>query len=530
LGLAHMDEKLNPPVYTVPPTVEERKRLREWIAQFIDGSGLVPPVSRAQLTALASQLIADRKLDSGFLGWLMVEINNRIWSGIFATIPCEKRILLLPQCIKSSSVCTAEMDELGLLCRKCGNCAIASLEDKAAQLGVMSMVAEGFTPVIGLLESVAVDTVIGVGCLESLEKVFPLLVDNAVPGMAIALNCAGCKDTTVDTDYVEEIIGNFTAGTGHIMPLQNYELLKTDINQWFSSDIVTYLQGGSDLTSLIALEWMSGKGKRWRPYLLATVYMAITGEDAIPETVKLAAMAVEAFHKASLIHDDIQDNDHFRYGKPTVYSTHGIPIAINVGDRLLGDGYRLLAACGNMALVKEAAAAHVALCHGQGLELEWCKNRRPLTMDEVIHIFANKTVPAFSVALSFAVICAEGDEMLKASLAKYAYALGIAYQLLDDLADFRSDNPIQLRPTSVLAAICEDCHDKDLIHKLLLQEDVSSLKHTHPAFLEQALTRISAMAEAYKQQALDSLTPLKNAELKRLMFRITKKVLKTPTP
>ena len=257
-----------------------------------------------------------------------------------------------------------------------------------------------------------------------------------------------------------------------------------------------------------------------------SVFEAITGYGQIPENVKLAAIAVETFHKASLIHDDIEDNDDFRYGKPTVNSLHGIPIAINVGDRLLGDGYRLLSECGIMELVKEASEAHIALCRGQGLELEWCRNPRPMTMDEIIHIIENKTVPAFSVALSFAVVCAGGDETLKTILKKYAYAMGIAYQLLDDLDDFKSEANVQLRPTSVFAAICEDCKDKDLIEKLLLQDDIPGWINANKPLLEQALARVTALAETCKQQALDSLMPLKNVELKRLLFRITNKILK----
>jgi geranylgeranyl pyrophosphate synthase len=303
--------------------------------------------------------------------------------------------------------------------------------------------------------------------------------------------------------------------------------LKTEINQWFSTDSLANLLGDtSDNTSLIAREWLGGEGKRWRPYLLISVYMAITDSDHIPEKVKLAAIAIETFHKASLIHDDIQDNDDMRYGKPTVHSLHGVPIALNVGDKLLGDGYRLLSECGVMELVKEASAAHIALCRGQGIELEWCINRRPLNMDEVIHIIENKTVPAFGVALSFAVICAGDDDTLMAILERYAYALGLAYQLLDDLDDFQSEADVQLRPTSVFAAICEDCKDRELIDKLLSQEDIPGWINANQPLLEQATTRVRALAETYKQQALDSLMSLKNVELKRLLFRITKKILK----
>jgi geranylgeranyl pyrophosphate synthase len=524
-----MNKNMESVDYIVPSTVEERNRLRTMIADFIDGSGLVPPVSLGQLTALSFQLINDAGLLPELSGWLMVELNNRIWNDAFSAIPYERRILLLPQCLKDSSACTAEIDEMGLLCRRCGNCSIALLEEKAETLGVMSLVAEGITSVselVGLYESGSVDAVVGVGCLESLEKAFPLLVDNAVPGMAIALNCAGCKDTHVDTEYVETIIGAF-AETRHAVSQPDDKQLKTEINQWFTSDSLFHLLGdSSDPTSIIAHEWLCGEGKRWRPYLLVSVYSAITGNNQLPERVKLAAIAVEVFHKASLIHDDIEDNDMLRYGKPTVNSMYGVPIAINVGDRLLGDGYRLLADCGMMELVKVAAAAHIALCRGQGLELEWCRNPRSITMDEVMCIIENKTVPAFDVALSFAVICAGEDEALKAILNQYAHNLGIAFQLLDDLDDFQSEANVQLRPTSVLAAICEDCEDKNLIDKLLTQNDISEWMNANKPLLEQARTRVTALAETYKQQAFDSLTPLKNPELKRLLFRVTKKILK----
>ncbi|MDR0796275.1 MAG: polyprenyl synthetase family protein [Tannerella sp.] len=522
-----MDKDLTKPEYGIPATVDERNRLRELIVRFIDDIGIVPPVTRKQLSDLSFQFIHKEALNPDFWGWLMVEMNNRIWNDTFAAIPYERRILLLPQCLKNSSVCTAEIDELGLLCRKCGHCAIAPLEDMAKKKGVLSIVAEGFTPVFGLFESGAVDAVIGVGCLESLEKVFPLLVDHAVPGMAIALNCAGCKDTHVDTDYVEKITGGFVK-TQHTMSLQcDAENLKNEINQWFESDnLVRLLGDSSDHTSQIAREWLCGEGKRWRPFLLVSVFKEITGIDPVPETVKSAAIAVEAFHKASLIHDDIEDKDDMRYGKPTVNSLYGVPIAINVGDMLLGDGYRLLSECNKMELVQEAATAHIALCRGQGLELEWCRNPVPLKMDEVIHIIENKTVPAFGVALSFAVACAGGDETLKVILSNYAYSLGIAYQLLDDLADFQSETGLQLRPTTVLAAICEDCIDKSLIHKLLLQEDIPGWMNANKPLLKQAMERVTAMAETYKQQTLDHLSSLQNVELKRLLFRVTKKILK----
>src|SRR5204863_5079784 len=88
-------------------------------------------------------------------------------------------------------------------------------------------------------------------------------------------------------------------------------------------------------------------GKRWRPFLSVAAYQALrdTPGAALPEDVRKIAVAVECFHKASLIHDDIEDNDAERYGEKTLHEEHGVAVALNVGDLLIGEGYRLIASC-----------------------------------------------------------------------------------------------------------------------------------------------------------------------------------------
>ena len=89
-------------------------------------------------------------------------------------------------------------------------------------------------------------------------------------------------------------------------------------------------------------------------------------------------MSIETFHKASLVHDDIEDNDAFRYGDETVHRRYGMATAINVGDYLIGMGYRLVSR-ESRTLGPEAvsdildclADAHTKLSEGQGAELLW---------------------------------------------------------------------------------------------------------------------------------------------------------------
>ncbi len=512
--------------FEVPATLQERLALRESIREYVSEHKLVPPVSMDLLSDLTSQLIQKLQLKSGIKGWLMVEINNCVWKDTVASVPFNKRILLLPKCLSNTKSCQAEVDDLGLLCNMCSQCNIPDLQTRAEQLGMMSLVAEGFTSVVGLVESGVVDAVIGVSCLDSLEKAFPLLINNAVPGLAIPLNGDGCKNTSVDESYVYQMLEMKSESDANFL---DYDFLKTKIKTWFEKEqLNSILSSHTDLTSNIVRHWMGGDGKRWRPYLLAATYMAVAGKNELPEKVHQAAVAIECFHKASLVHDDIQDGDLLRYDKETVNATYGVPIAINVGDMYLGEGYRLLAMCEQSNLVRVASDAHIALCKGQGLEFEWCNSPQSLNMDEVLDIFRHKTVPAFEVSLLIGAMCSGADEATLQILSNYSNALGIAYQLKDDIADFDTDEFLSLRPSVILAAICEANSDKSFIKKLLHTDDLKQFLRSgnNEQKLNSAIKRVESMVDKYHREALLVLNDISNIELKRLLFRVTGRILK----
>jgi geranylgeranyl pyrophosphate synthase len=479
-----------------------------------------------ELTSHVSALIQTHSLENTLDGWLMVELNNAVWRDTVAGLPLDRRMLLLPKCLSNKSVCTATFDELGLLCQRCRHCSINPLQDEAERLGMMSIVAEGFTSIIPLLQSNVVDTIIGVGCLDSLERAFPLLIKQAVPALAVPLNRAGCADTDVDEDYVRELL---SMQSSIPVTLLNYDHVKHQLNERFSIDaLITSLSPSLSRTSTVALEWLAGDGKRWRPYLLVAAHQALTGQANIPESVHQAAIAVECFHKASLIHDDIQDKDMERNGRQTVHVAEGIPTAINVGDLLLGEGYRLLADVGEPELMRIASHAHLDLCKGQGLELEWSHAPTFLSMETVLSIFELKTVPAFEVALQMAAVCAQqNDPQLVSLFHRYALALGLAYQLLDDIADFDTDEPLLLRPSAVIAALFERNSDPTFVAAMLQATDVKHVvSHTDQTeALQHALDRVGQLACHYRNEVYDVLKEMKHVELKRLLFRVCQRIL-----
>jgi len=213
---------------------------------------------------------------------------------------------------------------------------------------------------------------------------------------------------------------------------------------WFAPEVLEAVAGPAETeTERIARAWLAKGGKRWRPFLAACAFRSFQGrrEGEAPEDLRRAAVAVECFHKASLIHDDIEDGDGERYGAKALHAQYGVPIALNAGDFLLGEGYRLLGEIGvadgaKAQMVRAAAWGHRSLCIGQGEDLIATRARRPLAPARVIEIFRMKTAPAFEVALRVGTTLAGAGEDLGPALARYGEALGIAYQIRDDLADW----------------------------------------------------------------------------------------------
>jgi geranylgeranyl pyrophosphate synthase len=215
-------------------------------------------------------------------------------------------------------------------------------------------------------------------------------------------------------------------------------------------------------------------------------------------------------------------------------------VALNAGDLLVGDGYRLLAGCGAPGdvcaeLVRIAAAGHRELCIGQGAELAWMRRPQPLGADQALDIFRRKTSPAFQVALGIGAALAGAPAATQEVLRDYSEALGIAYQIRDDLEDLADTDSAGGfgfgAPSLLLALACDKA-------KAAGRDRVMTLwrgRHTSPgdraAFLallgEMGVEdRARAMLEAYKEQAIRTLPALQNASLKGLLRRVVGKVFR----
>jgi geranylgeranyl diphosphate synthase, type II len=523
--------------YKVPPSGELRHRLAQYARDYKSQHSLTPPLSLKELESHCGRLCREKEINPDYKDYLAVLINNEVWRESLAQIPYEKRLVLLPKCLRSSENCKAEFSETGLECRDCGSCVISEIKSYAENLGCMVLVAEGSPIVLSLIQSGCIEALIGVSCLDVLEKTFPYLEAGSIPAMAIPLLFDGCRNTQVDVETVLEAI---EAKPGDSAISLNMPAMRDKVIRIFEPSSLRGILNTGGHTEELALQWMACEGKRWRPQLTVYTHNALAAKpsERISPNLAKTAVAVECFHKASLIHDDIEDDDQLRYGRKTMHAEHGIPIALNVGDYLVGQGYALLAGLDiepelKSRMLAAASSGHVSLCCGQGRELKWAASPGPISVEEVLRIFKGKTAPAFEVAVKLGIISAGAGREYDEVVEKYSQALGLAYQIKDDIEDFDEgigiDELAGKRP-SILLALAWECggeNDRRFLSRIWTQELAIEEKRTIFMQTCESLnirSRAADILEEYKSAAAAAINPLENAPLKILLRRIIGKI------
>ena len=203
------------------------------------------------------------------------------------------------------------------------------------------------------------------------------------------------------------------------------------------------LAGRAEVPVVHAMRYASRGGKRLRAFLVleSAALHGIPAPRAMP-----AAAAVEALHAYSLVHDDLpcMDDDDLRRGLPTVHVRWDEATAVLAGDALQTLAFELLAdpvlgpAEGRVALVRALARASGTdgMVLGQALDIAAETAPRPLTLAEITALQAGKTGALITFSATAGALLAGTDP---APLAAYAGALGLAFQIADDILDVEGD-------------------------------------------------------------------------------------------
>ncbi|MGI9515591.1 MAG: polyprenyl synthetase family protein [Pirellulaceae bacterium] len=554
-----------------------REDLRERCREVADGLDRSSPLSKDQMEAISREMLTRQDLPESYLGWTMVMLSSVFWRDQVAAVPPERRLFLLPHCLKHAEGCPADYDQFGLDCKTCGACSIADFRTTADEMGYKVLVAEGSPIVLKIIVSGYVDAIIGVACLNVLEKAIDKILLAGIPCMAVPLLSSDCRNTSVDEDWVAEMVA--TPYQEAKQQTRSYVHLLRRSSQLFEPDTLERLvprvrgemrlselngQGISALdpvaaTEVISYDFLSRGGKHSRPFITLAAYDAMTGGqatmgdgssvlDEYSDSVFRTAMSIETFHKASLVHDDIEDDDSYRYGAEALHRKYGIPTAINLGDYLIGLGYRLVSR-NSAEMGSEAAAdildyladAHLRLSEGQGAELLWRDNAdKRLKPIDALKIYALKTSPAFEAALYAGIrLAGPVDDYLK-PLKTFARNLGVAFQIINDLKDWEGDNDNKMqagadvlsgRPTLLWALALEGLDEADQAELFSLIEyhdlnDHHRLTRARQLYLQAGVFETAhRLVDKHQEKAEAIADEIEPESLRRLLYYLVDTVL-----
>jgi len=587
----------------VPQSKELRERLAAKAAEVAAKLDKSRPLTKDEMEKIVRRTLEECGQPEGYVGWMMVILASEFWKDQVAAVPPSRRLFLLPHCLKHAEGCPADYDEFGLECKKCGACSIADFRGLADEMGYKVLVAEGSPIVLKIIVSGYVDAIVGVACLNVLEKAIDKILLAGIPCMAVPLLSSDCRNTSVDDDWVMRMIKLQAAETarqtrtyvhllraasnlfkpdeldrlvprarttntiarGELAPGQNGQSTEPHRDQVWSR-----LKADLDpisATEAIAYDFLAKGGKYSRPFITLAVYDALTGGQGtlgsgaeyvakFSDSVRRAAMSIETFHKASLVHDDIEDDDAFRYGEETVHKKYGTPTAINVGDYLIGMGYRLISR-ESKVLGSEVVAdildcladAHLRLSEGQGAELLWRdaqeKRLKPL---DALKIYALKTAPAFEAALFSGARLAGPIDKYVEPLKQFARNLGVAFQIINDLNDWDGDDHNKLaaggdilggRPTVLWSLALEGLAPAKQEELLSLASQESNGTRSVPTTLDRVrqlyeeagvFDKATRLIEKHQERAEKIADEVQPEELRALLYYLIDSVLDHADP
>ena len=234
-------------------------------------------------------------------------------------------------------------------------------------------------------------------------------------------------------------------------------------------------------------------GKRVRPFL---VYATADAVGASLDTADIPAVAIECIHSYSLIHDDLpaMDNDDLRRGHPTVHKVYGDATGVLTGDALQAFAFEVIAKADmgpemmrnqlEMMKVLAVGCGYQGMCGGQELDME--AENREVTREELEKVHKYNTGALIESSVELGLLCRKNmPEAEKEAFRAYSRAIGLAFQVWDDVLDIISNTDILGKPQG---------------------SDVESNKSTYPKLM--GLDGAKEYAKSLALTAVNALKPL----------------------
>lgn len=289
------------------------------------------------------------------------------------------------------------------------------------------------------------------------------------------------------------------------------------IRERLASDVV--------LVNQVSQYIVDSGGKRLRPVVVVVTARACGCCSDFRHAE--AAAIIEFIHTATLLHDDVVDNSKLRRGRDTANEVWGNGASVLVGDYVYSRSFEMMVSLGNMRIMDVMARATNKIAEGEVLQL-LNANDPDTTEDRYFDVIYRKTAKLFESGTQVAAILAGVGPHLEAGMARYGKHLGTAFQLVDDVLDYRSDQEqlgknlgddlAEGKPTlpliyalrmgneeqrRIIRASIEEGSTQDLERVTAAIESTGGLAYTARLARREAALAIEALAElpdsAYKQ-------------------------------
>jgi octaprenyl-diphosphate synthase len=216
--------------------------------------------------------------------------------------------------------------------------------------------------------------------------------------------------------------------------LETYGEYIKKIDQALDNELSLY----SESEFIEPLKYSLEGGKRIRPIILT---LAAESVGKIDDNTLAASCAVEFLHMESIIHDDIIDNETMRRQKDPFHIKFGYNTSVLTGDFVLGLILAICSKLDNARITKDLATTAMLMSEGEMIETR-LENSDDVTFDDYLKVIEYKTATAFEVAARTGAIIANGAEDQIEALSEYGINLGIAYQIRDDLFDWKNEEKL----------------------------------------------------------------------------------------
>lgn len=212
------------------------------------------------------------------------------------------------------------------------------------------------------------------------------------------------------------------------------QLVHDDFNA-VNQTIIEQLHSRVDLVENIGHYIVDAGGKRLRPLLTLLAANALGCQDKA--YINLAVI-IEFIHTATLLHDDVVDVSNLRRNRPTANANWGNAPSVLVGDFIYSRAFQMLVGLGNMRIMQLLSDTTNQVAEGEVLQLTKAGDANT-SIDEYLRVITDKTAILFAGALKGAAILNNESETIEQALNDYGLALGIAFQIADDVLDYQGD-------------------------------------------------------------------------------------------